>query len=135
MKALPFKTTLDTTGATTDRNDSQVNASCGAPSTSHSVWYKYTAGAKDTGLFFDAGASSFGAGVIVATAANGGLKTVACGPSSVSTAVTPGTTYYVLVFDADQETGGTLNLTIDHLPTWNTSVRARHSSIRLALPR
>ena len=125
VKSLPFKTTLDTTGATTDRSDTQVNASCGAPSTSHSVWYKYTAGAKDTGLFFDAGASTFDAGVIVATAANGGLKTVACGPSSVSTAVTPGTTYYVLVFDAGVETGGTLNFTIDHLPTWNTNVRTR----------
>jgi len=45
VSALPFLQTLDTTAATTDANDAQVNESCGAPFTNNSVWYKFTAGA------------------------------------------------------------------------------------------
>ena len=125
VQALPFKATLDTTGATTDGIDTKVNATCGAPSTSHSVWYKYTPAATDKGVFFDAGASTFAAGVIVARMEAGALTTLACGPSSVSTAVTPGTTYYIMVFDGAGGVGGTLNLTIDRLPTASATVRYR----------
>ena len=48
VSALPFSATLDTTGATTDATDSQANKSCGAPETSNSVWYTFTAGRNDT---------------------------------------------------------------------------------------
>ena len=37
--ALGFSEELDTTDATTDGDDAQLNTSCGAPATDASVWY------------------------------------------------------------------------------------------------
>ena len=54
ISRLPYKATLDTTGATTDKVDSQANASCGAPATGSSVWYTFTAGRNDRNIFVDA---------------------------------------------------------------------------------
>ena len=111
VSALPFLRTLDTTAATTDANDAQVNQSCGAPVTDNSVWYKFTAGPSNTLLAVDTTGSTFSSGVIIATGAAGALTTEACGPVSASVAVTSGTTYYILVFD-DTGSGGTLHLSI-----------------------
>jgi hypothetical protein len=120
---LPFTRTLDTTGATTDRVDSQANASCGAPATGSSVWYKFTAGRNDRNIFVDASRSDYEAGVIIATGKPGKLKTLACGPGFVTTATRPGTTYYIMLFDAFGSGGGTLRLNIGDAPNLAVNVR------------
>jgi len=99
-----FSQTLDTTQATTDANDTQLNASCGAPATAASVWYAFTAIA-DVGVVVDVSSSNYSAGILVGKGTQGNLETVECGPSAVFFAAAAGTTYYVLAFD-DQGDGG-----------------------------
>ena len=119
---LPFKTTLDTSGATTDFVDTQANQSCGAPSTGNSVWYKITPGLKHN-LFLDASRSDYEVGVLVATAEEGSLTTVACGPIFAIATLKPHTTYYIMVFDAFGGGGGTLRLNIGEAPTAKVHVQ------------
>jgi hypothetical protein len=116
--ATPFTDSLDTTEATTDSNDSDLNVVCGAPATAASVWYEVTAAA-DGGLAADASSSTYSAGVMVATGSPGNWSLVACGPGAVGWTATAGTTYAILVFDDQVDgagNGGTLNLTIDVIP-------------------
>src|SRR3954453_22476053 len=75
--AIPFTDSLDTTEASTDSNDSDVNVQCGAPATAASVWYEVTAVA-DGGLAADVSSSTYSAGVIVATGSPGSWSLVAC---------------------------------------------------------
>src|SRR5438309_435623 len=65
ISALPFDDTVDTSSATSDANDSQLNAQCGAPVTNGSVWYSYTPAA-DGGVVFDVSNSDYSSGLIVA---------------------------------------------------------------------
>ena len=116
VSALPFSATLDTTGATTDAVDTQANASCGAPATGNSVWYKFTAGPNDRNIFVDASRSDYGAGVLIARGTPGVLTTVSCGPFFVTAKTTPGTTYYIMIFDFSGGGGGTLRLNIGDAP-------------------
>jgi hypothetical protein len=111
VSALPFSATLDTTGATTDANDVQVNETCGAPVTNNSVWYTFTAGSSDTLLAVDTTGSTFSSGVIIATGTPGALTAEACGPVTAKVAVASGTTYHILAFD-DTGSGGTLHISI-----------------------
>ncbi len=111
VSALPFSATVDTTGATTDANDVQVDQTCGAPATNNSVWYTFTAGPNDALLAVDTTGSTFSSGVIIATGAPGALTTHACGPVTAKVAVVSGTTYYILAFD-DAGSGGTLHISI-----------------------
>ncbi|MBK9715128.1 MAG: hypothetical protein IPO81_28145 [Kouleothrix sp.] len=67
--ALDFSETLDTTQATTDSDDAQVNQTCGAPATDASVWYAIDG--DGGGVKIDVGASTYSAGVIVATGTAG----------------------------------------------------------------
>jgi hypothetical protein len=115
--SLPYTQTLDVTEATTDADDAQLNASCGAPATQHSVWYSYTA-ATDGGFVVDVRGSDFPAAAIIGTGTPGALETAQCGSWTVGTKTTAGTTYYILVFDynEDPDPGGTLHLTIDTAP-------------------
>ena len=39
IAAVPFSDSMDTTEATTDADDAEANAGCGAPATDASVWY------------------------------------------------------------------------------------------------
>ena len=59
--ALGFSQQLDTTEATTDADDAQLNASCGAPATDASVWYSFTG--SDAGVVVDVSQSDYSAGV------------------------------------------------------------------------
>ncbi len=116
--AIPFTDSLDTTEATTDSDDTDINANCGAPATDASVWYETTATA-DGGLAVDVSKSTYSAGAIVATGSPGNWNLVTCGPGAVAWMATAGTTYTVLVFDDQFDgggNGGTLNLTIDVIP-------------------
>ncbi len=99
-----FSQTLDTTQATTDSDDTQLNASCGAPATDASVWYAFTAVA-DVGVVVDVSSSNYSAGILVGKGAQGNLELLECGPSTVFFNAAAGTTYYVLAFD-DQGDGG-----------------------------
>jgi len=102
---------LDTTGATTDANDARLNQDCGAPATNNSVWYRFSAGAKDTLLAVDTTGSTFSSGVIIATGAPGALTFQTCGSVTAHVAVASGKTYYILVFD-DTGSGGTLHISM-----------------------
>lgn len=100
---VPFSETLDTTEATTDADDAQVNFNCGAPATDASVWYTLVGDGQS--VIVDVSQSSYFAGVIVATGTPGSLNLVTCGPDGVAFTAEAGTTYYVLAFD-DQTDGG-----------------------------
>ena len=102
ISSLPFSDTLDTTEATTDADDAQANASCGAPATDASVWYVWKGDGMSVEV--DVSGSDYSTGVLVATGTEGNLSTIACGPGAVAFSTESGTTYYVLVFD-DQEDG------------------------------
>jgi hypothetical protein len=123
VHSLPFTQTVDTTGATTDAIDTQANENCGAPTTDHSVWYKYTAAASDTEIAFGTTRSNFSPGFLVATGTKGALTMLACGLGTVSTAVTPGTAYYIMVFDPFGGPGGILDFQVEAAPVLNTTVK------------
>lgn len=108
INALPFDDTLDTSNATTDTNDSDLNAQCGAPVTNGSVWYSYTP-AQDGAVVFDVSDSDYSSGVIVAEGGPGNWYVDTCGPGAVGLPVYAGTTYYALAFsDTPGVTGGHL---------------------------
>jgi hypothetical protein len=100
---LGFTETIDTSEATTDADDAQLNESCGAPATDASVWYAFTT-AVDTNVVVDVSQSDYSAGVLVGTGTQGNLFTVSCAPGSTGFFAESGTTYYVLAID-DQEDG------------------------------
>lgn len=113
--ALDFSETLDTTQATTDSDDAQVNQTCGAPATDASVWYAIDG--DGGGVKIDVGASTYSAGVIVATGTAGNLTTLTCGPSFAVFKTEAGTRYYVLAFDDQGDgsgNGGALDIQIQH---------------------
>lgn len=118
ITAIPFSTTEDTTNATTDAQDTQVNTTCGAPRTDASVWFSY-APTSDQSLIFDVSKSNYSAGIIVATGSPGSLTTQACAPGSVVFQATNGTTYYILAFDDQSDgggNGGSLVMSVDLAP-------------------
>ena len=100
-----FSEVLDTTEATTDAVDVQLNESCGAPSTDASVWYTVTV-PSDGGVIVDVSFSGYSAGVLVGVGSPDALETIACGPGTVAFSATVGTTYYVLAIDHQGDGGG-----------------------------
>src|SRR5918996_2142292 len=116
--SLGFSEQLDTTEATTDADDAQLNATCGAPATDASVWYAFTTAA-DTGVVVDVSQSSYSAGVLVGVGTQGSLETVDCGPGTVGFFAVAGTTYYVLAIDDQLDgggNGGTLRISFNEAP-------------------
>jgi hypothetical protein len=119
VASLGFSQELDTTQATTDTNDAQLNATCGAPATDASVWYSFTA-ATDGGVVVDVSHSDYSAGVLVGVGAPGSLELVTCGSRSVEFTAVAGTTYYVLAIDdqldGNYSNGGTLRISFIAAP-------------------
>jgi hypothetical protein len=116
--ALPFSDSVDTTEATTDADDAEANADCGAPATDASVWYDFAA-TDDAVLLVDVFASSYLAGVIVVTGDPGSFELVTCGPDSVAFDAFAGETYHILAFDDQGDgggNGGTLEISVDVAP-------------------
>lgn len=113
---LPNTQTLDTSAATTDADDAEGNARCGAPATNGSVWYSFTP--TDSGLYaIDMRNSGYSTGAIVVTGTPGHLTTVACGPRAVLFNGVAGTTYSLLFFsDSPLVTGGNLQFTLEVAP-------------------
>ena len=116
IAAIPFHTTQDTTEATTDADDAEMNV-CGAPAMDASVWYEIAG--TDEQLLVDVSASDYSAGVFVAVGAPGTFEVVNCGPGSVSFFAASGTTYAILLIDDQLDEGGNgglLDLVIDVAP-------------------
>ncbi len=117
IPAVPFSTTIDTTEATTDADDVELNV-CGAPAMDASVWYRFTATA-DEAYIADVSASDYSAGVFVATGAPGGFTVLECGPGGVAWQAMAGETYSIIVIDDQQDgggNGGSMSLVIDVAP-------------------
>lgn len=116
--ALPFSETLDTTKATTDADDDELNAQCGAPATDASVWYELTANAEQT-LLVDVSASDYSAGALVAIGSPGNWFVLNCGPGGTVFFTAPGETYTILAFDDQLDgagNGGTLVISVEPAP-------------------
>lgn len=116
--SVPFSVSVDTTEATTDAEDLELNATCGAPALDASVWFEVTAAA-DGALLADVSSSSYTAGVLVATGGPGSRNIVACGPDTVGWSTVAGETYTLLAIDDQYDgggNGGTLNLTVEEAP-------------------
>ncbi len=117
IAAVPFSTTLDTTEATTDADDVELNV-CGAPAMDASVWYSFTATA-DGAYIADATASDYSAGVFVAVGSPGAFLVLACGPGGAVWEAAAGETYSIVVIDDQQDgggNGGTMSLVVDVAP-------------------
>lgn len=118
ISATPFTDSIDTAEATTDADDAEANAQCGAPATDASVWYEYVA-TSDAGFIVDTNSSSYSTGIIVATGGPGSFAVFTCGPGSAFVSATTGETYAILVFDYQGDgggNGGTLNIRIGDVP-------------------
>lgn len=118
VPSIPFTVSLDTTEATTDADDDELNAQCGAPATDASVWYELTP-STDTGVVVDVSQSTYSAGALVATGSPGDWNLVACAPGAVGFFAVAGQTYTILAIDDQFDgggNGGILNITIDVAP-------------------
>jgi hypothetical protein len=116
--ALPFSTTQDTSQATTDADDTELNAVCGAPAMDASVWYEVTATA-DATLVADVSGSDYSAGVFVATGSPGSFIVEACAPGATAWQAVAGQTYSIIVIDDQSDgagNGGTMRLNVDQAP-------------------
>ena len=125
ISSLPFNDAVDVTHATTDSNDAQLNAQCGAPATDNSIWYKYTATGNEGGVVVDVSQSDFSSGVIIAEGGPGNWSVDSCGPGATGTPVFAGVTYYILAFnDTPGQTGGfiRINVQAQPLPTLSLTV-------------
>lgn len=117
LVTIGFSEALDTTEATTDADDAQLNTSCGAPATDASVWYAIDG--TDTGIVVDVSQSNYFAGVAVGVGSQGNLDLVTCGPDAVAFFAAAGTTYYVLAFDDQFDgggNGGNLSISFNEIP-------------------
>jgi hypothetical protein len=118
VSSLPFSETIDTTEATTDADDVEANAICGAPATDASVWYEFTP-ADDGALIVDVSASDYSSGVLVVTGAPGSFNIEACGPGGIAFEVFAGVAYSIMAIDDQNDgsgNGGQLSITIDAAP-------------------
>ena len=116
--ALPYTEQLDTTEATTDADDAELNAECGAPALDASVWYEFTP-ASDVTVLVDVSGSDYPAGVLVGTGSPGSFSIVTCGPGGAAFTAFAGETYAILVIDDQSDeagNGGMLTIVVDEAP-------------------
>jgi hypothetical protein len=112
-----YSETIDTSEATTDAEDYQLNVMCGAPATDASVWY--TLVGTDQGVIVDVSSSNYSAGVLVGTGSPGALDVLTCGPGSVAFYAAAGATYYILAIDDQLDgsgNGGQLSISFNEIP-------------------
>lgn len=117
ISAIPFADLLDTSEATTDADDVEINDGC-APATDASVWYELTL-TTDATVLVEVSGSDYSAGVLVATGSPGTFSTQACGPGAVPFEAVAGEPYAILVFDDQLDgegIGGTLTISVDEAP-------------------
>jgi hypothetical protein len=124
ISGYPYNTTENTSRATTDAGDAALNEFCGAPATDASVWFSHVATA-DVDVLLDASSSNYSAGILVASGSPGNLNVESCGPLSVGYHESNGNTYYIMVFDDQQDgsgNGGSMVLTGEAFPPPTISV-------------
>ena len=118
-----FSDLLDTTEATTDDVDAELNTCFAAADAS--VWYSITGNGAD--VIVDVlltTFNSYSAGVIIATGSPGSFQQIACG-TRVQFFSEVDTTYYVLAVDTQVDgggSGGLLDIRIFPAPTLEVSV-------------
>jgi hypothetical protein len=105
----------DTSEATTDTQDADLNASCGAPATNASVWYQYTPDADQT-VVLDMTASDYSGGMLVFAGTPTADSLVTCGPGVVVLRAEAGTTYNIMVISDTDVNGGNLVLSLEEAP-------------------
>lgn len=118
IAGLPYNQTLDTSEATSDPSDAELNVDCGAPALEATVWYTFTP-ATDMTVLVDVSASDYSAGVFVTTGSPGAFGPVeTCGPGFVGFVATAGTTYVLMVIDdtPGAGNGGTLEISVTEAP-------------------
>ena len=116
--SIGFSDSVDTSEATTDADDTELNTVCGAPAMDASVWYELTAAA-DGWVGIDVSASNYSAGVFVATGGPGTFEVLACGPGATAFEAVSGMTYSIIAIDDQQDgsgNGGTLNIQVAEIP-------------------
>ena len=109
--------TVDTSEATTDADDDEMNISCGAPAMDASVWYEFTA-PTDAFIAIDVSASNYSAGVFVALGSPGSFEVLACGPGATFFEAVQGETYAVLAMDDQSDgagNGGSLRIRVEEI--------------------
>jgi hypothetical protein len=120
---LGFSEELDTSEATTDADDAQLNP--GLSATDASVWYSFTSPVDAQVSVFVSG-STYPALVLVGVGTQGSLEPVASG-FGVTFLADGGTTYYVLAVDPQVDgggNGGTLRISFVGAPTPTGAVTA-----------
>jgi hypothetical protein len=124
-----FSQVLDTSEATTDAQDAQLNYWCDAPATDASVWYKLEG--TNTGVVVDVSQSGYSGGLLVAVVSPyGDLEPVSCGAGTTAFSAYDNTTYYVLAIDDQSDgggNGGLLNISFNEsaAPTVDVAVDPR----------
>ncbi len=118
ITGLPYDETLDTSEATSDPSDAELNVDCGAPALEATVWYEFTP-TSDMAVMVDVSQSDYSAGVFVATGSPGAFGPVeACGPGMVVFGASAGITYVLMVIDdtPGSGNGGNLVLSVTEAP-------------------
>ncbi len=110
--------TVDTSEATTDADDDELNIPCGAPAMDASVWYELTA-TEDGWVGVDVSLSNYSAGVFAATGGPGSFEVLACGFGAIAFEAIAGETYAILAIDDQSDgggNGGTLEIQVAEIP-------------------
>jgi hypothetical protein len=105
----------DTTKATTDSQDADLNQVCGAPFTNASVWFTYDAAADGT-VLADMTQSDYTGGFMIFEGAPTQDSMLTCGPQSLGFEATKGTSYTIVAFSDTEVNGGNLVLSLDKGP-------------------
>lgn len=105
----------DTTDATTDAQDAELNQACGAPFTNASVWFTYKAGADGT-FVLDMQQSDYTGGFMVFAGQPSQGSLITCGPTTLGAEARAGTKYFIMVFSDTQVKGGDLELSLEKGP-------------------
>lgn len=105
----------DTSEATTNTQDDALNAKCGAPATTASVWYTYSPDV-DREVVLDVTASDYSGGMLVFAGTPTADSLVTCGPGTVALRAQAGETYTIMVVSDTEVNGGRLVLSLKSPP-------------------
>jgi hypothetical protein len=118
-----FSQVIDTTQATTDADDAELNQSCGAAATDASVWYALDG--VDALVSADASASDYSVNVMWATGSPGNFSFITCGGNDNGIYTSSGETYYIMLSDDQSDgggNGGSLSIVFRGPPTIDVTI-------------
>ena len=112
---LPFTDTVNTSAATSDEDDDDVD--CPGPPTNASVWYSITP-ESDTRITVSAEGSDYAVGISAASGEPGSLQLIECRPFDFVVEAQADVTYYFQVFDSEDSAsqGGNLVFSAKEAP-------------------